>query len=88
MERVILKSEEKKSRSEIVDFLTQLAHKVETGVVKLTQADESVELFIPENLTFEIKVEEKIKPNQPKKMQLEIELEWIEGDKEPSIKLA
>ena len=88
MERVILKSEEKKSRSEIVDFLTQLAHKVETGIVKLIQADESVELFIPENLTLEIKVEEKTKPNYPRKMQLEIELEWLEGDKEASIELA
>ncbi|MHA1967713.1 MAG: amphi-Trp domain-containing protein [Candidatus Hodarchaeales archaeon] len=87
MERVILKSEEKKSRSEIVKFLTDIAQKIDTGNVTLIQAEESVELLIPEELTLEIKVEEKIKQNRPRKLQLEIELEWYEGTKEESIKL-
>jgi amphi-Trp domain-containing protein len=87
MERVILKSEEKKSRSEIVKFLTDIAQKIDTGNVTLIQAEESVELLIPEELTLEIKVEEKIKQNRPRKLQLEIELEWSEGTKEESIKL-
>jgi hypothetical protein len=47
-----------------------------------------VELIIPENLTLEIKVEEKIKQNKPKKMQLKIELEWYEGKEKESIQLA
>ena len=88
MERVILKSEEKMSRSEIVKFLTEIAQKIDKGNVKLIQGEESVELSIPEKLTLEIKVEEKIKQNNPKKIQLEIELEWSEGVKEETIKLA
>ena len=88
MEIVILKSEEKKSRSEIVKFLTEIAQKIDKGSLKLIQAEESVELSIPEELTLEIKVEEKIKQNRPKKIQLEIELEWSEGIEEETIKLA
>lgn len=88
MEKVILKSEEKRSRSEIVEFLTEIAQKIDKGVIKLIQAEESVELSISEELTLEIKVEEKIKHNKSRKIQLEIELEWSEGEKEESIKLA
>ena len=88
MEIVILKSEEKKTRSEIVEFLQEIALKIDKGVVKLVQGEESVELTIPDSLTLEIKVEEKIKNNRPKKMQLEIELEWYEGKKRESIQLA
>ena len=87
MEKVILKVEEKRSRSEIVEFLTEIAQKIDKGVVKLIQAEKSVELSIPEELTLEIKVEEKIKQNRPRKIQLEIELEWFEGEIEESIKL-
>ena len=88
MEKIILKSEEKKVRSEVVEFLQELALKIEKGVVKLVQGENSVELVIPENLTLEIKVEEKIKQDKPKKMQLEIELEWYEGEEKASIRLA
>ncbi len=88
MENVILKSEEKKTRSEIVEFLQEIALKIEKGVVKLVQGEESVELVIPENLTLEIKIEEKIKRNKRKKLQLEIELEWYEGDEKESVRLA
>ena len=87
MENIILKSEEKLPRSDIANFLTDIAHKIDSGVVKLIKGEESVELSIPELLTLEIKVEERIKPNKPRKMQLEIELEWSEGEKEESIRL-
>ena len=87
MENIIMKSEEKLPRSEIVNFLTDIAQKIDSGVVKLIKGEESVELSIPEHLTLEIKVEERIKPNKPRKMQLEIELEWSEGEKEESIRL-
>jgi amphi-Trp domain-containing protein len=87
MENVIMKSEDKKSRSEVVDFLREIATKIDTGVVKLVQGDASVELKIPENLTLELKVEEKIKQAKSVKMQLEIELEWYVGEHKESIQL-
>ncbi|MHA2175885.1 MAG: amphi-Trp domain-containing protein [Candidatus Hodarchaeales archaeon] len=87
MENVIMKSEDKRSRSEVVGFLKEIATKIDTGVVKLVQGDASVELEIPENLTLELKVEEKIKQNKPVKMQLEIELEWYVGKQKESVEL-
>lgn len=87
MENVILKSEEPKTRSEIVQFLREISDKIESGSVKLIQGETELELVIPEKLVLELKVEEKIKPNKPKKMQFEIELEWIEGEKSEGIKL-
>ena len=87
MENVILKSEEKKSRSEIVSFLREIATKIDSGVVKLVQGESTVELNIPENLQLELKVEEKIKEGKPQKMQLEIELEWSIGPAKESIRL-
>ena len=87
MENVIMKSEDKKSRTEVVEFLKDIATKIDTGVVKLVQGDASVDLEIPENLTLELKVEEKIKQNKPAKMQLEIELEWYVGKQKESVEL-
>lgn len=87
MENVLLKSEEKKSRSDIVAFLKEIAVKIDSGTVKLVQGEQSLELVIPENLTFELKVEEKLKPDRPRKMQLEIELEWSEGEPSESVQL-
>ena len=87
MENVIMKSEDKRSRSEVVGFLKEIASKIDTGVVKLVQGDASVDLEIPESLTLELKVEEKIKQNKPVKMQLEIELEWYVGKRKESVEL-
>ena len=87
MENVIMKSEDKRSRSEVVSFLREIASKIDTGVVKLVQGDASVDLEIPENLTLELKVEEKIKQHKPVKMQLEIELEWYVGKRKESVEL-
>jgi len=88
VEKTILKSEERKTRSEVVEFLQEIALKIDKGTVKLVQGEESVELSIPDNLTLEIKVEEKIKQGSPEKMQLEIELEWYVGKKKETIQLA
>jgi amphi-Trp domain-containing protein len=87
MENILLKSEEKKSRSDVVIFLKEIAEKIDSGTVKLIQGKQTVELEIPENLTLELKVEEKIKENKAKKMQIEIELEWHVGEKSETIQL-
>lgn len=84
---ILLQSEEKKKRAEVVAFLKEMAEKIESGKVTLLQGKESLELEIPENLTLELKVEEKIKANKPKKMQLEIEIEWYKGEEGKGVKL-
>ena len=88
MEKTILKTEERKSRQEIVEFLREIIPKIESGQLTLKKGEEEVVLQFPEtNLELEIKVEEKIKPDRPKKFQLEIEIEWVEGEEEGHIEV-
>ncbi|MEA2069946.1 MAG: amphi-Trp domain-containing protein [Asgard group archaeon] len=87
MKNILLESKEKKSRSEIVAFLKELAEKIDSGTVTFLQGEESLDLEIPEKLTLELEVQEKEKEHKPKKMQIEIELEWYLGEKSESIEL-
>lgn len=82
-----MKSEDKRTRSEVVNFLKEIATKIDTGVVRLVQGDSSLDLEMPENLTLELSVKEKIKQNKPTKIQFEIELEWYVGEEKESITL-
>ena len=77
-ERVLFKSEEKKSRKEVADVMRAIADKVEQGKLMVSSGGQGVELEIPQSVVLEIKVEEEEK--QRKKKSLEIEIEWYEGD--------
>jgi len=78
-ERVLFKSEEKKSNVEIVSMLRTIADRIEQGRLTLRQRDNEVVLDFPSQMTLEIKVEEEKKKRKGTKMQLEIELEWYPG---------
>ncbi|NOQ40359.1 MAG: amphi-Trp domain-containing protein [Anaerolineales bacterium] len=77
---VIVKSELRKTLPEVASFLRELADKVETGQVTLVQAGQDVTVELPDSVDFELEYYEKAKKNGLKK-QLEIELEWVEGEK-------
>jgi amphi-Trp domain-containing protein len=80
-EIVLFKSEQRSSQGEVAAFLRTLADKVESGQVILRQGSEELTLAIPQNLVLEIKAEEETsKRKSGKKMSLEVELEWQEGD--------
>ncbi|WP_457571723.1 amphi-Trp domain-containing protein [Desulfovulcanus sp.] len=79
-EKVIFKSEERKSSQEVAQFLRQVADKIEQGSLTLRQGENEIVLNFPQNLTLELKVEEKIKARVKKTFELEIE--WIEGGDE------
>lgn len=81
MEKVLFKSEEKKSTAEAAQFLRMLADKLETGTVTLKQGAEELNLDIPGNLVLEVKAEEETKAKGVK-MSLEVELEWVPGGEE------
>ena len=87
MKEILMKSEEKMSRTEVAAFLKVVAERIESGKVKLIQGKETIVLDIPANLTLELKVQEKTKQMKPKKKQLEIELEWYLGEKNEQIEL-
>ncbi len=86
-EKVLLKSEDIKSLAEISDFLNKLAGKIQTGKLTLKQAGDEVNLTLPGKCVLEVKVEEEVKANT-KKYQLEIEIEWEEGETAGEIKIA
>ena len=77
---VIVKSDLRKNLPDVAVFLRELADKVETGTVTLVQGGQDVVIDLPETVSFELEYYEQPKKHGLKK-QLEIELEWTEGDK-------
>jgi len=77
-ETILIKSEEKVTRSEAASFLRQLADKLESGRVTLKQAKEEVLLEIPAQITLEIKAEDEQKRKGTQRS-LEVEFEWMLG---------
>lgn len=75
---VLVKSDLRKNLPDAAAFLRELADKIETGQVTLTQGGKDVVVDLPETVSFEVEYYE-----QPKKLglkkQLEIELQWTEG---------
>lgn len=79
-EIVLFSSEERQTRPEVVTFLRDLAERIEKGEVVLQKGDESVTVNLPQNLVLELKVETEEKKDGREKWQLEVEIEWYEGD--------
>lgn len=79
MKNILFKSEEMKSNKEAADILRQIADKVEEGSILLKKGEKEVTVNIPSKLEVEIEASQKDKKGQVKK-QLEVELEWIEGE--------
>ena len=77
-ERVLFKSEERKSSVEIAEALRQIADKVEGGTMILKRNSEEITVEFPRNMVLEMKVEEE--RGKRLKRSFEVELEWIEGD--------
>ena len=76
---VIVKSDLRKNMPEVAAFLRELADKVETGQVTLIQSGQDVVIDLPETVSFELEYYEQPKKRGLKK-QIEIELQWTEGD--------
>jgi amphi-Trp domain-containing protein len=73
---VLLKSEEVIARTELADFLRQVAGALENGTLVLKQDGSFVTLDIPAQLELEVQVDEKPKKTG-KKISVEFELEWL-----------
>ncbi len=76
----LFKSEERHSRSEVSQFLHQIADKIETGQVVLRQGQDELTLSIPTNLILEVQVEDEDKKGKGVQHSLEIELKWFDDD--------
>ncbi|KAA3643025.1 MAG: amphi-Trp domain-containing protein [Chloroflexi bacterium] len=82
-EIVLMKSEQRLERSAVVAFLRELADKLDTGTITLTQAEDELQLEVPAQVVLEIKAEEETKSKGTQRS-LEIEIEWMLGDGDPS----
>ena len=79
-EKILFKSEEPRTASDIAEFLQQLAGKIKERQITLSRNDEKLVIDLPENLILELKVEEEIKKGKTKRS-FEIEIEWLENGK-------
>jgi amphi-Trp domain-containing protein len=86
-EVVLFKSEERKSRSDLSEFLHQLADKISRDEVILRQGNQEIALQIPQNLVLEIKVEDENKGAKGIQHSLEVEIKWFNGEQGGSLEL-
>lgn len=77
-ERTLYESESRRSVSEVVDFLQQLAHWLGDRQITFEDGDETVVITIPDNVVLEIEIEEEDKGDGRVKRSLEVEIEWME----------
>ena len=76
----LFKSEERRSRSEVSEFLRQIAERIAGGQVLLRQGQEELTLEIPQNLVLEVQVEDEDKKTKGIQHSLEIEIKWYDDD--------
>ncbi len=79
-ETKLFKSEERKNRAEVSEFLHLLADKVNDGQVVLRQGKEEINLTMPHNLILEIQVEDEDKKRKGIQHSLEVEIKWFDDD--------
>lgn len=76
----LFKTEERKTRAEVADFLRLLADKLSNGEVLLKSGNEEINLSIAPNVILEIQVEDEDKKNKGIQHSLEVEIKWYDGD--------
>jgi amphi-Trp domain-containing protein len=82
--RTLFRAEEWKSRQDVAAFLRELADNLGTGDVVLRRGEDEVTFSLPETVELEIKLTEKVK-GQETERELEIEIEWTEGQAEGAL---
>lgn len=79
-EEVLFESENRQSRSDIATYFRSVADALEAGdPITLAVGEQSVELDIPNQPTFEVKAEREGQPDQPGELSIEFEIEWDEN---------
>ncbi len=78
----LFKSEERKNRVNVSDFLHQLADKISNGTIVLSQGAEELTLQLPQNLILEVQVEDEEKGAKGIQHSLEVEIKWFDNDEQ------
>ena len=83
----LFKSQERKNRSEISNFLHQLADRISDGKVILSQGNENLSLQLPQNLILEVQVEDEDKGAKGIQHSLEVEIKWYDDEEGGTLEL-
>ena len=78
----LFKSEERKNRADVSNFLRQLAEKISNGKVVLSQGADELTLQLPQNLFLEVQVEDEEKGAKGIQHSLEVEIKWFDNDEQ------
>jgi amphi-Trp domain-containing protein len=73
----LFKSEERKTRAEVSDFLAELSGKLSEGQVVLRRGGEELVIDLPGNLILEVQVEDEEK-SRGVQHSLEVEIKWYD----------
>ena len=76
----LFKSEERKSREDVSNFLHQLADKISEGKVVMSQGTEEIVLELAQNVVLEVQVEDEDKQTKGIQHSLEVEIKWFDND--------
>ena len=83
----LFKSQERKSREDVSNFLHQLADKILNGKVVLSKGTEDLTLQLPENLVLEVQAEDEEKGTKGIQHSLEVEIKWFDNDQSGPLEL-
>ena len=83
----LFKSEERKSRSDVSEFLHQLADKISQGQAVLSQGQEEITVQLPQSLVLEVQVEDEDKGSRGVQHSLEVELKWFDDEQGGTLEL-
>lgn len=80
LETRLFKSENPMSRTDLSEFLHQIADKIAVGNVVLRQGANEITLDLPTRVILEIQVEDEDKGTKGIQHSLELEIKWFDGD--------
>lgn len=83
----LFKSEERKDRAEVSEFLHRLADRVASGNVVLGQGQDEIALELPSSLILEVQVEDEDKGARGVQHSLEVEIKWFDEEESGPLQL-
>ena len=83
----LFKSKERKSQSDVSEFLHQLADKISQGQAVLSQGQEEITVQLPQSLVLEVQVEDEDKGAKGVQHSLEVEIKWFDDEQGGTLEL-
>ena len=85
--KLLFQSQELNSPGELAKFLRQLADGLDKQKITLKQGEQEITFDLPNQLKLEVDVDEK-KKKGGRKLSLEVELDWLEGQSQGELSIS